>query len=113
MSKDLSLKTVKILVFAKIKKCSDLQILRNKYMALGENKMIFKMEKKTKNLKKGSIPPPVEYKAIGGILCPITTTRSYIDRTKPWREANKATRFFLGYIQPHKPITSSTKGRWL
>ena len=54
---EVDLKTVKILVFAKIKRCSDLQILDNRYMVLGENKMIFKMAKKTEKLQKRVYTP--------------------------------------------------------
>lgn len=113
-NKDLSLKTAMLLALAKIKRCSDLQILDTRYMALGEDKVVFRLAEKPKNFRtKGTIPPPIEYKSIGGSLCPVRTIKSYVVRTTPWREKNKATRFFLSYINPHEPITSSSLGRWL
>ena len=58
--KDLFLKTVMILALAKMKRCSDLHILDTRYMALGEDKVVFKLAEKTKNFKKkGAIPPPI------------------------------------------------------
>ena len=97
-----------------IKRCSDLHILDTKYMALGKDKIIFQLAEKTKNFKKkGQKPDPIIFKTSGGTLCPVSTIKSYIDRTKTWRDTDSKSKFFLSYNNPHKPIKSSSIGRWL
>ena len=113
-NKDLTLKTAMIMALTAIKRCSDLHILDTKFMALGENKIIFKLGEKPKGFrKKGKLPTPVKYLASGTDLCPVATIKHYVERTKTWREKNKESRFFLSFIEPHKPVTSSTISRWL
>eukprot|EP00111_Clytia_hemisphaerica_P012654 TCONS_00037227-protein len=113
-NKDLTLKTVMLMALTAIKRCSDLHIFDTRYMAVGENKIVFKLSQKPKGFrKKGKSPKPVCFIASGVRLCPVSTIKSYIDRTKAWREENGETRFFLSFVNPHKGVTSSTIGRWL
>ena len=113
-NKDLNLKTCMLLALTAIKRCSDLHILDTKFMAVGEDKIIFKLGERPKNCrKKGEAPDPITFQATGGTLCPVMTSKVYIDRTKAWREENSESKFFLSYIRPHKAVTSSTIGRWL
>ena len=65
-----------------IKRCSDLHLLDKEYMAIGEDKVVFKILGKPKNFKeKGKIPEPVTYWASGMELCPVSTITAYVNRT--------------------------------
>ena len=113
-NKDLTLKTVMLMALTALKRCSDLHILDTRFMALGETKVVFKLSEKPKGFRrKGKTPEPVEFFTSGAELCPVSTIKNYIERTKTWREANSETKFFLSHINPHKAVTSSTIGRWL
>ena len=112
--RDLTLKTAMLMALTAIKRCSDLHTLDTKFIAIGQDKVIFKIYGKPKNFrKKGKAPGPVTFWSSGLELCPVTTIKAYLERTKPWREGNTDTRFFLSYVKPHQPVTSSTIGRWL
>ena len=112
--KDLTLKTAMLMALTAIKRCSDLHILDKRFMAVGKDKIVFKILGKPKNFRgKGKLPDPVTYWASGSELCPVSTINAYIERTTPWREENPETQFFLSYKKPHQAITSSTIGRWL
>ena len=112
--KDLTLKTTMLMALTAIKRCSDLHFLDNRFMALGEDKIVFKLLGKPKNFrKKGKVPDPITFWASGLDLCPVATIKAYIDCTAPWREENAEAQFFLSYKKPHHAITSSTIGRWL
>ena len=113
-NKDLTHKTVMLMALTAIKRCSDLHLLDNRFMAIGEDKVVFKILGKPKNFKcKGKIPEPVTFWASGVELCPVSIIRAYVNRTETWRKGNSQTKFFLSYIEPHHPVTSSTIGRWL
>ena len=103
-----------LMALTAVKRCSDLHILDTRYMAIGEDKVIFKLNEKPKGFrKKGETPKPIEYKASGSDLCPVSIIKIYFERTKVWRQNNDETKFFLSYVNPHKGVTSSTIGRWL
>ena len=111
--KDLTLKTVMLMALTAIKRCSDLHLLDTRFMALGEDKVMFKIMGKPKNFRnKGKMPEPVTYWVSGEELCPVSTIRAYVDRTETWRKENSETSFFLSFIQPHRAVTASTIGRW-
>ena len=96
-----------------IKRCSDLHILDVRFMASGSDKVIFQLNERPKNFKrKGRKPEPITFLASGGSLCPVLT-KAYIERTKPWREENSESKFFLSFINPHKSLKPCTIGRWL
>lgn len=44
-------------------------------------------------------------------LCPVTSLKLYIARTSTLR--GDSSQLFISFIQPHKPVTSSTVARWL
>ena len=46
-------------------------------------------------------------------LCPLTTLNSYLQLSKPWREANKETALFLTTIEPHSAAQKSTIAGWV
>ena len=113
-NKDLTLKTVMLMALTAIKRCSDLHILDVRFMATGTDKVIFQLNERPKNFKKkGGKPDPIIFSASGESLCPVSTIKAYIERTKPWREANSETKFFLSFIKPHKSVKPCTIGRWL
>lgn len=113
--KDLTIKTTMLMALTAIKRCSELHFLDNRFMALGEDKIVFKLLGKPKNFRKISkVPDPITFWASGLDLCPVSTIKAYIDRTAPWREGENAeTQFYLSYEKPHHAITTSTIGRWL
>lgn len=103
-----------LMALTAIKRCSDLHLLDTRFMALGEDKVMFKIMGKPKNFRnKGKMPEPVTYWVSGEELCPVSTIRAYVDRTETWRKENSETSFFLSFIQPHRAVTASTIGRWL
>jgi len=113
-NKDLTHKTVMLMALTAIKRCSDLHLLDNRFMAIGEDKVGFKILGKPKNFKcKGKIPEPVTFWPSGVELCPVSTIRAYVNRTETWRKGNSQTSFFLSYTKQHHPVTSSSIGRWL
>ena len=46
-----------------------------------------------------------------GRICPFVHLKEYTDRTSSLRQ--NVTQLFILYGKPHKPVTSSTKARWM
>ena len=46
-------------------------------------------------------------------LCPVESLKSYEQRTQRFRSCDENNQLFLSFIQPHRPVTSSTLARWI
>ena len=46
-------------------------------------------------------------------ICPVACMECYIDRTAPLRNDSNSESLFIGSNKPHKPVPSSTIGRWI
>ena len=48
-----------------------------------------------------------------GCVCPVQCLNAYLVSSGPFRGSDNSSRLFIGVKKPHKPVSSSTVGRWI
>ena len=109
----LTLKTVFLLAITRPSRSADLSQLDIMRMRCRSNGNSFLPSTLAKQSRQGK---PIEEFFFPSFLpnttlCPVSTLRTYLDRTSPLR--GEETRVFVSLIKPHKAVTSSTIARWL
>ena len=114
--KDLTQKLVMLIALTNVTRAHEIQGLKLNYVEDHGNKIILH----TANLTKTKRPnkPKInftllEYEA-EKTLDVVDCFRHYIKRTKAWRgEEEEEKQIFIGLVEPHKPVATSTISRWL
>ena len=107
---ELSEKTVTILALATASRGSELSMLDITLMAETDNKIQFWFNRQTKGCRGHQLPKPLEILASGMQLCPVKTTRAYLQRTK---YEGRHPKLFLSTKAPYAPICRASIARWL
>ena len=84
-------------------------------MARNEMSYKFFFHKLHKSWRRGKAPPTISYQAYtqDPNLCVVRTLDEYISRTQGWRSGEEYSQLLLSFVNPHKPIVSSTISGWL
>ena len=110
--KCLTLKTVFLLVITRPSRSADIAQLYTKRMKIGDMGITFLPSTVAKQSWQGK--PITEFLfplfPENSNLCPVKTPSTYWDKTDPLH--GKESKLFLSFVQPHKPVTSSTIARW-
>ena len=83
-----------------------------KYMTIHRDKYIFQIPEHIKTSKPGKSNVSVVVNAFhpDHTVCPFSCLKEYICRTQSLR--GDATRLFISFIKPHKPVSRDTLARW-
>jgi len=106
----LTKKTVMLLALATVSRGNELRILDIGLMSQTDSKMVFFFKERPKGCRGSKTPEPLEVIASGLDLCPLKTTRAYIERTQ---YPNRDSQLFLSTKAPFKPVCSATIGYWI
>ena len=84
-------------------------------MARNDTSYKFYFHKLHKNWRRGKGPPTVSYQAYtqDPILCVVKTLGEYISRTERQMSGEEGSQLLLSFVNPHKPVVSSTISGWL
>ena len=111
--KHLTLKTVMLLALTRPSRSADLSQLDLKGRQYRPDGLTFLPTSLAKQSRQGKTIKEFFFPSFPGNknICPVKAVQAYESRTSTLRES--ATRLFLSFIRPHKPVTSSTIARWL
>ena len=111
----LSKKLVTLLALANASRASDLHALDLQYHQFSEEGVLFHIPTLTKTRRSG--PPKTTF--ISKFeqepeICPVSTLKVYIDRTKDIRkQENGRLPLLVSFKRPHKAVSSATISRWM
>ena len=112
----LSWKLVTLMALALACRCSELQTIEVPGILFNEQGVQIVLQGLTKT---SNAINPFKQLTIGQLkedplLCPVATLKQYLLSTKRLRDTPpKEEKLFLSYVKPHKPVTTSTIGRWI
>ena len=68
-----------------------------------------------KSCRKGKAPPTISYQVYtqDPNLCIVKTLDEYISHREGWRSGEECSQLLLSFVNPHKPVVSSTISGWL
>ena len=74
----------------------------------------FTFHKLPKAWKKGKSPPSVVFHSFkeDSSLCVVEVLNEYLKRSEKWRTSDEC-QLLLSFVQPHKPVVSSTMSGWI
>ena len=114
-NKDLTHKLTVLMALPCDSRASSLQHLNIKFMA--RNSMPYKVYFHTlhKGWRRGKAPPTILYQTYtrDPNLCVVKTLDEYISRTEGWRSGKECSQPLPSFVNPHKPVVSSTISDWL
>ena len=98
-----------------VSRASSLQHINIKFMARKDMSYKFYFHKLHKSWLRGKAPPTVSYQVYiqDPNLFVVKTLDEYISRTEGWRSGEEGNELFLSFVNPHKPVVSSTISVWL
>ena len=109
----LSRKLVTLLALATLSRSSEIASIRFDSVVFYQDSVVFSLNKPTKT-QKGVALRSLSIKRLPEIdLDPVACLKSYVDLTAPLRNQSNSSFFFVGAVKPHKPVSSSTIGRWI
>ena len=113
--KDLTHKLTVLMVLSSPSRTSSLQHLNIKFMARNDISYKFYFRKLHKSWRWGKTPPTTSYQAYtqDPNLCVVKTLDKYISCTEAWRSGEEGSQLLLSFVNPHKPVVSSTISGWL
>lgn len=112
----LSWKLVTLMALALACRCSELQMIEVPGVLFNEHgvKIILLGLTKTSKATNPSKQFTIDELKEEPLLCPVSTLKHYLSSTKSLRDTPpKEKKLFLSYVKPHKPVTTSTIGRWI
>ena len=91
-----------------------LQHLNIRFMVKTPRSFIFTFHKLHKGWKKGKSPPSVVFHSFkeDSSLCVVEVLNEYLKRSEKWRTSDEC-QLLLSFVQPHKPVVSSTISGWI
>ncbi|KAI9550901.1 hypothetical protein GHT06_004520 [Daphnia sinensis] len=110
----LARKASTLLALTSLSRCADLAAIQLRSINFSEGGVKFALNRPRKAQHSG----PLHVLSIGAwhqkpAICPVACMRSYIVHTAPFRNDSNSESLFIGSNKPHKPVTSSTIGRWI
>ena len=113
--KDLTHKLTVLMALSSASRASSLQQLNIKFMARNEMSCKFYFHKLHKSWRRGKVPPTISYQAYtqDPNICVVRTLDEYISRTQGWRSGEDCSQLLLSFVNPNKPVVSSTILGWL
>ncbi|KZS00859.1 Uncharacterized protein APZ42_002676, partial [Daphnia magna] len=110
----LSRKSATLLAITSLSRCADLASIRLQSIRFSGQGASFSLDRPRKAQHAG----PLHSLSIGAwsqnpAICPVDCLRRYIDRTAALRGESNSELLFIGSNKPHKPVSSSTIGRWI
>ena len=68
-----------------------------------------------KSCRKGKAPPTISYQVYtqNPNLCIVKTLDEYISHREGWRSGEECSQLLLSFVNPHKPVVTSTISGWL
>ena len=113
--KDLTHTLSVLMVLSSTSMVSSLQHLNIKFMARNEMSYKFYFHKLHKSWRRGKAPPTISCQAYTQVpsLCVVRTLDEYISRTQGWTSGEECSQLLLSFVNPHKPVVSSTISDWL
>ena len=108
--KDLTHKLTVLMALSSASRASSLQQLNIKFMARNEISYKFYFHKLHKSWRRGKVPPTFSYQAYtqDPNICVVRTLDGYISRTQGWRSGEDCSQLLLSFVNPNKPVVSST-----
>ena len=75
----------------------------------------FYFHKLHESWRRGKASPAISYQAYTQEpnLCVVKTLDEYISRTEVWRSGEDCSQLLLSFVNPHKPVVSTTFSGWL
>ena len=113
--KDLTHKLNVLMVLPSPSRTSSLQHLNLNFMARNHISYKFYFYKLRKNWRRGKAPPIISYQTYtqDPNLCIVKTLDEYTSRTEGWRSGEKCSQLLISFVNPYKPVVSSTISGWL
>ncbi len=113
--KQLSIKVATLLGLIGVTRGAELHLFDLRYLSKFDRHYEFGLAGTVKNVREGKKPQPEVYFEHGEDrkLCPIACIDDYITLTAPWRPNGVPASFFLIYISPHQPISTSRLAGWV
>lgn len=110
----LARKTTTLLALTSLSRCADLAAIQLHSISFSEGGVKFVLSCPRKAQHSG----PLHVLSVGAwhqkpAICPVACMRNYMDRTAPLRNDSNSESLFIGSNKPHKPVSSSTIGRWI
>ena len=82
------------------------------YIKISSDKVVLLVPQTLKTTRPGHHVPPIELKTFkDSELCVIANLQQYIKMTAPFRNTDTK-QLLLSFVQPHKPISTTTLSRW-
>ena len=75
----------------------------------------FYFHKLYKSWRRGKVPPTISYQAYTQDLnlCVVKALDEYISCKEGWRSGEECSQLLLSFVNPRKPVVSSTISGWL
>ena len=107
-------KTATLLALTSQSRCADLAAIQFRSISFLEGGVKFVLSRPRKAQHSG----PLHVLSVGAwhqnpAICPVTYMEGYFDHTVPLRNDSISDSLFIGSNKPHKPVSSSTIGRWI
>ena len=113
--KDLTHKLTVLMALSSASRASSLQHLNIKSVARNDMSYKFYFHKLYKSWRSGKALLTISYQAYtqDPNLCVVKTLDEYISCTEGWRSGEECSQLLLSFVNPHKPVVSSTISGWL
>ena len=113
--KNMTHKLTVLVALSSASRTASLQHLNIKFMARNDMFYKFYFHKPHKSCRRSKASPTISYQANtqDPILYVVTTLDEYISRTEGWRSGEECSQLLPIFLNPHKPLVSSTISGWL
>ena len=110
----LARRTATLLALNSLSRCADLASIQLPSIRFSDGDVSFSLSRPRKAQHSG----PLHSLSVGAwhqnlAICPNAFLKLYIDRTAPLRNKENDALLFIGCNKPHRPVSSSTIGRWI
>ena len=110
--KTLSHRLAKLLCVTTGQRDQTIKCLNLDYIKISSDKVVLFVPETLKTTRPGHHLPPIELKTFkDSKLCVIAHLKQYIKMTAPFRNTDTK-QLLLSFVQPHKPISTTTLSRW-
>ena len=113
--KETTHKLTVLMALSSASRASSLQHLNIKFMARSDMSYKFYFHKLHKSWRRSKAPPTISYQAHtqDPNFYVVKTLDEYISRTEGWRSWEESSQLLLSFVNPYKPVVSSTISGWL
>ena len=112
--KFLTYKLAMLMALTSASRALGLQKLNIRFMVKIPSSFTFNFYKLRTAWKKGKSPPSVVFHSFeeDSSLCVVAVLNEYLKRSEKWRTSDEW-QLVLSFVQPHKPVVSSTISEWI